>query len=82
MVIRKKVEWVFVFRTALDLQKFVRLVESVTNPDYGLNLENIPQPQSGALKGMQSDPRAGHQLNGTQNTLNHLADSVWNQSIQ
>ena len=42
MVIRKKVEWVFVFRTALDLQKFVRIVEYVTKPEKELDVKNIP----------------------------------------
>jgi hypothetical protein len=50
MVIRKKVEWVFVFRRAIDLQKFTRIVESVTNPDHGLDLDNIPKPQKGGFR--------------------------------
>lgn len=43
MVIRKKVEWVFVFREKIDLQKFVRIIETVTNPEIGLDLESIPK---------------------------------------
>lgn len=33
---RKKVEWVFVFRTPLDLHAFIEIVENSTNPDSSL----------------------------------------------
>lgn len=33
---RKKVEWVFVFRTPTDLHTFIQIVENLTNPDETL----------------------------------------------
>ena len=42
---KKKVEWVFVFSTPFDLQKFAKIIDEVTQPNKNMEDKNAPEKQ-------------------------------------
>lgn len=49
---KKKVEWLFVFRTSIDLQLFLAIIENVTNPEVPLSRDQpvVTLPRSESLE--------------------------------
>lgn len=61
---KKKVEWVFVFSTPFDLQKFAKIVENITQPNKTLDYNNAPQGKKldSALEARRLDYMAKHNI--------------------
>ena len=80
----KKVVWVFVFNTPFDLQKCVRIIESVTKPqsEDAFGKENVERQIDAALEDRRLDYMKRNNLNFGQESKPEVINTVGGKRYQ